>query len=260
MFLIINPEIKRGFIDHRLSSLLYAIRNAGVTVDVNDLGLMNLRDEDFEPDMLCEHIRRKASGYGLVCLDSLYQLLGDRDENSANQMGSLLRKVDRIATSSGAAVVFTHHFAKGNAAVKEVLDRSSGSGVLGRYPDGLITVTPHKEPGVYTIESVLRNFPPVDKFAVRFEYPLVSAVDDVDPSQLKGIGGAPKKYDWINTVNALKDGMTRAAWQKKVISKTKMSEGTFRSHVKLLLDEELIEQYGKNLFRHRSKSSPAGSN
>jgi len=257
---IVNPEIDAPFVRHRISKAFLALSEAGYAINLRNLELQNLRRCDFDVETLCELIRRRAGDAGLICLDSLYQFLGARDENSARDMGDLLRKVDQISAKTGAAIVFTHHFAKGNAALKDALDRSSGSGVLGRYPDGIITMTRHKDEGVYTVESVLRNFPPADKFAVTFEGALIKVAEDVDPDQLKGKGGPPKKYDWINTVNALKDGMTRAAWQKKVISKTEMSEGTFRSHVKLLLSEKLIEQYGKNLFRHCSKSSPAGTN
>ena len=251
--LIINPEIRPEFLQSRLSAMANALGEEGSPVDPGNAEVLNLRGEAFDVSGLGELLEARAKDFGLICLDSLYQLLGHRDENSAGDIGNLLRCIDRVSASTGAAIVYTHHFAKGNAAIKDVLDRSSGSGVLGRYPDGVITMTPHKEAGVFTVDSVLRNFAPVDRFAVKFDYPLVTLAEDVDPGQLKGIGGAPKKYDWINTVNALDDGMTRAAWEKKVTGKTKMSEGTFRSHVKLLLSEKLIEQYGKNLFRHSTK-------
>src|SRR3954470_23651854 len=39
------------------------------------------------------------------------------------------------------------HFAKGNAAAKETIDRISGSGVFARDPDSLITFTKHEEQG-----------------------------------------------------------------------------------------------------------------
>jgi hypothetical protein len=248
--LIINPEVRPEFLQSRLSAMANSLGGSGSPVDLRNIEVLNLRGTSFDVDGLGELLEAKAKDFGLICLDSLYQLLGHRDENSAGDIGNLLRCIDRVSASTGAAIVYTHHFAKGNAAIKDVLDRSSGSGVLGRYPDGIITMTPHKEAGVYTVDSVLRNFPPIDRFAVRFDYPLVTPADDVDPNQLKGKGGPPKKYDWLVTVNALQDGMNRADWQKKVIRKTKMSEGTFRSHLKQLIEQKLVQQYGKNQYRH----------
>lgn len=256
--LIINPEVRPEFLQSRLLAMANSLGEAGAAVELRNIEVLNLRGELFDVDGLGEFLEARARDFGLICLDSLYQLLGGRDENSAGDIGNLLRCIDRVSASTGAAIVYTHHFAKGNAAIKDVLDRSSGSGVLGRYPDGVITMTPHKDAGVYTVDSVLRNFPPLDRFAVKFDYPLVTLAEDVDPSQLKGKGGPPKQYDWIITINALEDGMTRAEWQKRVIRKTGMSEATFRSHLKQLLADKLVDQYGKSLFRHRKSGPPAG--
>jgi len=249
--LIINPEVRPEFLQSRLSAMANSLGDTGSAVDLRNIDVLNLRGETFDVDGLGELLEAKAKDFGLICLDSLYQLLGHRDENSAGDIGNLLRCIDRVSASTGAAIVYTHHFAKGNAAIKDVLDRSSGSGVLGRYPDGVITMTPHKDPGVYTVDSVLRNFPPVDRFAVKFDYPLVVLAEDVDPNQLKGKGGPPKAYSIIETENALRSGMTRAEWQKKVMKKTGMSEGTFRTHLNQLLLSGEVVKYGKNQFRHR---------
>jgi len=249
--LIVNPEIRDPFMQQRLRSLAGAIASEGCEPDLNAVRLLNLRGAPFLTDILIEQIAEAAEGVGLVCLDSLYQLLGDRDENAARDMGNLLRGLDKIATSGGAAFVFTHHFAKGNAAAKDVLDRSSGSGVLARYPDGIITMSRHKEDSTFVIEPVLRNFPPVQPFAVRYDHPLMSLAPELNASDLRGKGGPKKTYDASETLNLLEDGVTRQNWFNKVSHRTGMSDGTFRNHIQELLKAGRIEQFGKKQFRRK---------
>jgi hypothetical protein len=251
--LIVNPEIREPFMQQRMRQLAAAMKSNDCGLDMNAVRILNLRGESFMIETLIDQIAEAAEGFGLVCLDSLYQLLGDRDENAARDMGNLLRGLDKIATSGGAAFLFTHHFAKGNAASKDVLDRSSGSGVLARYPDGIITMTRHKEESTFVIEPVLRNFPPVQPFGVRFEHPLMLLAPDLNPGDLRGKGGPKKQYDLSDTFNRLEDGMTRQKWFTKMARLTGMSDGTFRNHLKELLAQERIEAFGKKQFRRKIK-------
>lgn len=249
--LIVNPEIREPFMQQRMRQLATGLSGEGFELDMNAVRILNLRGEAIMTETLIGQIAKAAEGFGLVCLDSLYQLLGDRDENAARDMGNLLRGLDKIATSSGAAFVFTHHFAKGNPAAKDVLDRSSGSGVLARYPDGIITMSRHKEDSTFVIEPVLRNFPPVQPFAVRYEHPLMLLAPDLNAGDLRGKGGPKKQYSSSDTFNRLEDGMTRQKWLNKMVRLTGMSEGTFRNHLKELLAHEQIEKFGKKQFRRR---------
>lgn len=249
--LIVNPEIREPFMQQRMRQLAAGMSGEGCDLDMNAVRILNLRGENYMTEMLIDQIADEAKGFGLVCLDSLYQLLGDRDENAARDMGNLLRGLDKIATAGGAAFVFTHHFAKGNAAAKDVLDRSSGSGVLARYPDGVITMTRHKEDSTFVIEPVLRNFPPVQPFAVRYEHPLMMIAPELNAGDLRGKTGAKKQYSSTETFNRLEDGMTRQKWFSKMARLTGMSDGTFRSHLKELLAHESVEQFGKKQFRRK---------
>ena len=58
---------------------------------------------------------------------------------------ALLNMVENLAVTTGAAVALAGHYAKGNAAAKESIDRISGRGVFARDPDSLITFTKHEE-------------------------------------------------------------------------------------------------------------------
>jgi regulatory protein RepA len=79
-----------------------------------------------------------------VIIDPTYKLLGVADENSATDITALLN------ITTGAAVVLTGHFAKGNASTKETIDLISGSGVFARDPDSLVVFTRHSNTGFRT--------------------------------------------------------------------------------------------------------------
>ena len=74
----------------------------------------------------------KDGGYSLIVFDPIYKGLGDRDENKAGDIASLLNEIESLAVETGAAVAFGHHFSKGNQANKDSIDRIGGSGVFAR--------------------------------------------------------------------------------------------------------------------------------
>ena len=81
----------------------------------------------------------------LLVLDPIYKTLGSRDENNASDVTEILISLERAAELTGAAVLFSHHYAKGSAALKESTDRMSGSGVWMRDPDSYLAMTRHEE-------------------------------------------------------------------------------------------------------------------
>jgi RecA-family ATPase len=91
--------------------------------------------------------------FSVVVLDPICKLLGGRNENSAGDIVDLLADIDKLALKSKAAIVFGQHFSKGNQASKESIDRASGSGVWGRDPDSVNSMTKHEKNDHFTIES-----------------------------------------------------------------------------------------------------------
>jgi hypothetical protein len=132
-------------------------------------------------------VRAIRSGrYALVIIDPVYKGFGaERDENTARDVGAVVEELERIATDTGAAIVVSAHYAKGQSASKEVVDRISGSGVWARDTDALICLTPHMTPGAYAVELVLRNVPEQPSFVVEWKYPLMVKRDDLNPEDLK---------------------------------------------------------------------------
>ena len=133
--------------------------------------------------VIIEKIR--GEGYVLIIIDPTYKLMGDRDENAPGGVGDLLNQFERIAVETGAAVAFAAHYSKGNQASKEAIDRISGSGVFGRDPDTILPMTLHAEAHAFVIEPILRNFPPVAPFVLRWEYPLMQTDAELNPEHLK---------------------------------------------------------------------------
>ena len=93
--------------------------------------------------------------------------------------------IERLEERTGAAVLYAHHFTKGNAANKKAIDRMSGSGVFARDADTIITLTEHVEDGCYVLETTLRNFPPQPPFVIQWEFPIFVERPDLDPADLK---------------------------------------------------------------------------
>jgi len=128
------------------------------------------------------------SRYDLIILDPIYKLLGQRDENKAGDIATLLNEIESLAVKTGAAVAFGAHYSKGNQAGKEVIDRIGGSGVFARDPDTILNFTRHEQDDCFTVESTLRNHPPIKPFVVRWEWPLMCVDSLLDPAQLKQPG------------------------------------------------------------------------
>lgn len=131
----------------------------------------------------------KKEGIGLLVVDPVYKLnQGSGDENKAGDVGRWLNGLEALAGEANAAIVFAHHFAKGDSSSKASIDRMSGSGVWARDPDALISFTPHKEEGCMTFEASLRNFAPQDPFVVRWNHPIWERDVTLNASELKDSG------------------------------------------------------------------------
>jgi RecA-family ATPase len=111
-----------------------------------------------------------------IILDPIYKLLGDRDENAAGEINSLLNELEQVARNVGCCILYSHHFAKGDAGEKSPIDRASGSGVWARDPDAMVFFTPPprpkkgEQPSAYDfdVNLVARGHPPTDPFAVKW--------------------------------------------------------------------------------------------
>ena len=202
-----------------------------------DLDVWNLRGAARPLDQLIplidSHIRRGGEPYTLIAPDPIYKTLEGRDENSATEMAMLCREIERLATHCGAAVVYGAHFAKGNASAKESMDRISGSGVFARDPDAILTATPHEIEGCYVVDPILRSFPPIEPFGVRWDFPIMRMDHSMDVGALKGgTGRKPLAATTDDIMEYFEDGITTILWQKRCDDEAGITKRTFLRRLK----------------------------
>jgi hypothetical protein len=183
--LVLNFELKPPSIRNRLRSIAHRLncRQKNLTV-------WNLRNRTINAAFLAILTRTiKEKGFGLVILDPLYSMYGvvesDNVENSNPAMTELLSTIRATCEEVGAAVLIIHHHAKGDSAAKASIDRASGAGALGRFPDSVLSLIPHQSPNAYVVEIDFRDFPPCDPFVIRRENSIMVLDQDLNPASKK---------------------------------------------------------------------------
>jgi hypothetical protein len=237
--LYVNLEIQAGFFQKRLKALVPAKQLA----PEGALDVWNLRGYAADYRILIPKIRTRLrdQGHALVILDPIYKLLGIADENSATDISALLNAIEGLAVSTGAAVAMAGHFAKGNPSAKEPIDRISGSGVFARDPDSLVFFTKHEEEDAFTVEMILRNFPPVAPFVAKWQWPLFRREESLDPGRLKQIGGRPAKHQPEMLLESLGDRRLRTTeWRKLASDEYGISPTRFFELLKRLEEGEKV--------------------
>jgi archaellum biogenesis ATPase FlaH len=133
----------------------------------------------------------KSWGAEYVIIDSLYVLMNG-DESKPEVVLDALNQVAELSRESGVGVLMLHHFTKGSSETKDQIDRGSGSGVLARMPDALLTISKvnpgHGIEDAFVFEATLRDHPPVKPFATAWRNgiltPLNSSELPEDPRDL----------------------------------------------------------------------------
>ncbi len=248
--LYLDFELQKTFFRKRLDMIA---NQKGVTIETLDnFEVWNLRGHAADLSAIVDEILEgiKDKPYSLIVIDPIYKVLGERDENSAGDINSLMNELDKISVASGASIVVGHHFSKGNQAGKESMDRISGSGVFARSPDAILIITPHEEQDVYIVETTLRNHKRVDPFCLRFEYPLMVRSLDHNPAKLKVAGRRKEEYSADLLLIPLQEAaLTTTDWKKKVRDSTGMGDGTFNGKKRQLEDEGRVVKNAEGKWR-----------
>ncbi len=234
----INFEIQDAFFWHRVTEVCKA---KGVMLERDMFMAWNLRGhgegiENLIDDLLAV-LRHRT--FVLDIIDPIYKALGKRDENKAGDVASMLNELEKIAVKTRAAVGFGAHYSKGNQALKESIDRIGGSGVFARDPDSILTMTAHEEPEAFTIEATLRNFAPIKPFVVKWEWPLFSRDESLDPEALKTrrskVGRpADASENAEELLELLGRGLRYGEFQRAAEQELQMKEKTFEKYFSIL--------------------------
>jgi hypothetical protein len=85
-------------------------------------------------------------------------------------------------------ILLVHHSSKGDQSGKSVRDVGSGAGAWSRAADVHLGLREHEEPDAVVFDGVVRSWPPVEPFVMRFDRRTLTwgRDDDLDVSRLKG--------------------------------------------------------------------------
>ena len=156
--LYLDFELKKYFGTDRIKRVAKAMFKGEIPSN-HYLDYWPLRGHRAELLDLLTKIRVDRRSYDLIILDPFYKLGGEYDENDAGTIKRIVNLIEDFSEETGAAIVFAHHFSKGNKAETDQIDRASGSGVFARDPDAILTLTAHEEEEHLILETTSRNCP-----------------------------------------------------------------------------------------------------
>lgn len=242
--LYIDFELPSAFWKNRLDNI---VREKVISAEhLANLDVWNLRGHAADISTLSDVITQRLANtrYDLIIVDPIYKVLGDRDENSAGDITSMMNTFEKMAVDSGAAIVLGHHFSKGNQSGKESMDRVSGSGVFSRSPDALVTITRHEIKDAYVVDMTLRHLRSPEPFGVVWKYPMMERDTDIDPLKLKRPGAAQRKFTDDQVLALLNEKpLTTTEWKEKAMGDLKMGDGTFNNYKKKLVKNNGVHNH-----------------
>lgn len=182
--LYVNLEIDSMSCINRFKVIMDALKMK--PEDADNITIWNLRGKALPMDKLVPKLIRRIQnqGYSAVIIDPIYKVITG-DENNASEMGQFCNQFDKICNETGCSTIYCHHHSKGMQGSKNMIDRSSGSGVFARDLDAiidLIQLEVDKEfilknaaseySTAWQIEGTLREFQGFKPVKCWFDYPI----------------------------------------------------------------------------------------
>jgi hypothetical protein len=128
----------------------------------------------------------EAGRFDLIVLDALYRLLpAETSENDNAAMAGIYNHLDQIAARLACAIVCVHHSSKGLQSGKAITDVGAGAGSQARATDTHLILRPHQEPDAAVLEAAVRSWPPIEPICLRWNFPVWTPDDSLDPADLK---------------------------------------------------------------------------
>ena len=256
--LYINFELPEAFFNERAQWILQQMGVEGLPSHFYEL---NLRGYAGPAEMILPKVTTKIAQLPpllATVIDPTYKLMGaTRDENAAADIASLMNEFDKLTVQTGSSVISAAHFAKGNASVKEAIDRISGSGVFGRDPDSLVIMSPLNTEDAFQLDFILRCLPPKKDVAVRWDTYCFEVDESLDPDDLKK-SGRPASHSVEDLLEVLSDtSLSDKDWLQKCQDTSGMSKTTFHRLKKELAADKRV--YRSKLDDTWSKTSREAS-
>ena len=125
----------------------------------------------------------------LVVIDAAYRAYPEKfDENSNSDVTQFFNRLVRLSSMANTGVLLVHHSSKGDQSGKSVRDVGSGAGAWSRAADVHLGLREHEEPDAVVFDGVVRSWPPVEPFVLKFDRQRLTwgRDDSLDVSRLKG--------------------------------------------------------------------------
>jgi hypothetical protein len=221
--LYLDFELKKYFGTDRIKRVAKAMFKGEIPSN-HYLDYWPLRGHRTELLDLLTKIRVEKRNYELIILDPYYKLATGIDENDAKAVGEIVNLIEDFSEETGAAIVFAHHFSKGNKSETDHIDRASGSGVFARDPDAILTLTSHEEEEHLILETTSRNCPFSPPKVLEFSaetFPLFEHKPDLE-AKFRKPGQISTQQKKIN--EALSEKFLTLLKDKPIIGKSKVIE------------------------------------
>jgi len=192
--LIIDNELHRETSAHRIPKVAQA---RGVAMrEINErIHVDNLRGRLRDIFTLAPYFEAlEPARFRVIVLDAFYRFMpAGGDENDNGTMANIYNRIDAFADRLGCCFVLIHHSTKGSQSSKSVTDVGAGAGAQSRATDTHVVLRPHEEEGVVVLDAAVRSWPPIDPTCLRWDFPVWSVDDTLDPASLKNERPGKKK-------------------------------------------------------------------
>lgn len=181
--LLIDNELHRETLAKRIRDVA-AARDRSLEQINAGLEIRTTRGKLTDINTICSEIKKyiRPGQFKVIILDALYRFLpAGVSENDNAQMMEIYNLLDSVAIDLGCAFVVIHHSNKGSQSGKSITDVGAGAGSIGRATDSHLIIRKHDTEGFFVIDRAARSFPPMEAVTAKFDYPLWSVVEEVQP-------------------------------------------------------------------------------
>lgn len=240
------------YVDTELTKFHFTKRMAAIakatgcnTVGKGEITPLLLRGTRTTLDELVPALKRRAKGCDLICIDAIYSVLGDREENSNDHIAQIGALLLELSVATGAAVVFTHHFSKGSQIGKRGIEKTSGAGSWGRFPDVSLSIDQHTDEACFNFEVDARNRPQQPPFVARRNGP-VWQIDSTLKVERKTNTNKSDVTDILDIlVNECGGEASPGGWFSACELKLGISRKVFDGRKEKAIKQKLVVQSGK---------------